>query len=294
MKVGMRNIKTAIAVSLSVAISRFFNMEYPFYTAIAAIISMQTTVGESFKVGRNRMLGTMLGAIVGVIFYFIHPSSVIIMGIGIMVVIYMCNLLGWNKSVSIAGIVFCVIMTNLDGRDPVFYALNRIFDTFIGIIIAVLVNYFVKPIDDYNNIEDKLTKIRCELNELVNDAIVRELNIDLENIEAYIKSVKKDIDDIHMNNKNEEEIKRFKSTIEKHNIACRHLRVIDDMDRKYTLNNINYMELVGRYGRFERMKYQKNKENDAVYNYHLRKIIKSIDEYAVDVIYFNSEIKINN
>ncbi len=120
MRVGMRNIKTAIAVSLSVAISRFFNMEYPFYAAIAAIISMQTTIGESFKVGRNRMLGTILGAMVGVVFYFINSSNVIIMGIGIMVVIYMCNLFGWKKSMSIAGIVFCVIMTNLDGRNPDF------------------------------------------------------------------------------------------------------------------------------------------------------------------------------
>lgn len=294
MKVGMRNIKTAIAVSLSVTISRFLNMEYPFYTAIAAIISMQATIGESFKVGRNRMLGTILGAMVGVVFYFIDPRSVIIMGIGIMVVIYMCNLLGWNKSVSIAGIVFCVIMTNLDGRDPVFYALNRIFDTFIGITIAVLVNYFIKPIDNYNNIEDRLIKIRCELNKLVQDKVIRDLDIGLENIEKYIAGVKKDIDDIHMNYKNEDEIKKFKSIIKKHNITCRHLRVIDDMDRRYTLSNINYMELVNIYGRFDRIKYQKNKENDTVYNYHLREIIKNIDEYAVDVIYFNGDIKIHN
>lgn len=294
MRVGMRNIKTAIAVSLSVAISRFFNMEYPFYAAIAAIISMQTTMGESFKVGRNRMLGTILGAMVGVIFYFINSSSIVTIGIGIMVVIYMCNLFGWKKSVSIAGIVFCVIMTNLDGRDPIFYALNRILDTFIGITIAVLVNYFIKPIVDYNDIEDKLIKIRCELNELVNDAIIRELNVDLGNIKTHINGTKKNIDDIHMNHKNEDEIKKFKYIIKKYNTACRHLSIIDDMDRRYTLNNINYMELVNIYGRFDRIKYKKDKENDTVYNYHMRKVIKNINRCDEDVIYFNGEIKAYN
>ncbi|WFD11220.1 FUSC family protein [Tepidibacter hydrothermalis] len=294
MRIGMRNIKTAIAVSLSVAISRFLNMEYPFYAAIAAIISMQTTIGESFKVGRNRMLGTILGAMVGVIFYFINPSSIIAIGIGITVVIYMCNLFGWNKSVSIAGIVFCVIMTNLDGRDPVFYGLNRIVDTFIGITIAVLVNYFIKPIVDYNKIEDELIIIRSDLNKLLQDKVINGLNIDLKNIEDSIAKIEKLINNIHINSKNELEVKRFKSIIKKYNIACMHLRIIDDMDGVYTLNNINYMELVNIYGRFDRTKCQKNRENDTVYNYHMRKIIKSIDGYDEDVIYFNSEVKIHN
>lgn len=294
MKVGMRNIKTAIAVSLSVAISRFFNMEYPFYAAIAAIISMQTTIGESFKVGRNRMLGTILGAMVGVMFYFINPSNVIIMGIGIMVVIYMCNLLGWNKSISIAGIVFCVIMTNLDGRNPVFYALNRIVDTFIGIIIAVLVNYFIKPIDNYNNIEDDLIQIGNNLNKLLEDKVVKGLNVNLNNIEDVISKLKKDIDNIRINSKNKDEIKRFKSIIKNYDIVFRHLKVIDDMDGTCTLNNMNHIELVNKYGKFDRKKYAQNREDYTVYNYHLRKIIENIDGYSNGIIYSNGDIKIHN
>ncbi|MEJ8554755.1 FUSC family protein [Tepidibacter sp. Z1-5] len=278
MRVGMRNIKTAIAVSLSVAISRFFNMEYPFYAAIAAIISMQTTIGESFKVGRNRMLGTILGAMVGVIFYFINSNSIIAIGIGIMVVIYMCNLFRWNKSVSIAGIVFCVIMTNLDGRDPIFYALNRILDTFIGIIIAVLVNYFIKPIRNYNDIEDELIKIRSDLNKLLEDKVIKGLNVDLKNIEDGISKIEKNINSIYINSKNEFEIKKFKSIIKNYDIAFVHLRIIDDMDQNYTLNSVNYIEFMNIYGKFDVIKYPRDRENEIVYNYHLIKIIKTLTD----------------
>ncbi len=39
--IGMRNIKTALAVTLSILISEFFKLDSPFYAAIAAVISMQ-------------------------------------------------------------------------------------------------------------------------------------------------------------------------------------------------------------------------------------------------------------
>ncbi|WP_099188894.1 aromatic acid exporter family protein [Tepidibacter mesophilus] len=294
MKVGMRNIKTAIAVSLSVAVSRFFNMEYPFYAAIAAIISMQTTVGESFKVGRNRILGTILGAVVGVVFYVINPSSVIIMGIGIMIVIYICNLFRWNKSISIAGIVFCVIMSNLDGRNPVFYAINRTIDTFIGIIIAVLVNYLITPMDNYNKIEDNLIQIGNDLNKLLENKVVKNLNIDLKKVEDAIFKFEKDIDNIYINYKNQDKIKRFKCILRNYESACLNLKIMDNMNRNYTLNNMNYIELINRYGKFDRIKHLKHKENEIVYNYHLRKTISNIDGYGKDIIYFNDDIKIHN
>ena len=144
-KVGMRNIKTAIAVVLSILISKAIKMEYPFYAAIASIISMQSSVEDSFKTGRNRMLGTIIGAIIGFLCALINPESLILVGLGIVIVIYLCNLLSWKESSSIGCVVFCAIMLNIKGNNPLFYSLNRILDTFVGIIVAIGVNYFIVP-----------------------------------------------------------------------------------------------------------------------------------------------------
>lgn len=144
-KVGMRNIKTAIAVLISILISRLLKTEYPFYTAIASVISMQSSVEASFKAGKNRMLGTVVGAVVGFVCASVRPGSALLSGIGIIAVIYLCNLLNWKESASIACIVFCAIMLNLKGSSPILYSINRIIDTFVGIIVAVSVNYFIKP-----------------------------------------------------------------------------------------------------------------------------------------------------
>lgn len=144
-KIGMRNIKTAISVSISILISRALKMEYPFYTAIASIITMQSSVEASFVVGRNRMLGTLVGAFVGFICASIKPGDALLAGAGIVLVIYLCNLLEWRDSSSIAGVVFCAIMLNLKAGSALFYSVNRILDTFVGIAVAVLVNYFLMP-----------------------------------------------------------------------------------------------------------------------------------------------------
>ena len=62
-KIGMRNIKTSISVFLCIIILRIFHNTYPFYACIAAVITMQSAVHHSFATGRNRMIGTVVGAI---------------------------------------------------------------------------------------------------------------------------------------------------------------------------------------------------------------------------------------
>lgn len=144
--IGMRNIKTAIAIFITITISAILNLEYPFYAAIATIISMENSVTNSYTAGRNRILGTFIGAGIGLIFAWIEPHNALYSAIGIVIVIYLCNLLKWNKSISIASIVFLAIMLNLKlGESPFHYGINRIFDTFIGVSIAVLVNYLIFP-----------------------------------------------------------------------------------------------------------------------------------------------------
>ncbi|RRJ66782.1 aromatic acid exporter family protein [Paenibacillus oralis] len=144
--IGLRNVKTGIAIFICLIVSTLLHLEYPFYAAIATIISMENSVTNSFKAGKHRTMGTFIGAIVGASFAFLEPRNAFYCAIGVMVVIYICNLLKWNKSVSIACIVFLAIMLNLKpGENPLSYGFHRITDTLIGIAVAVIVNYVVFP-----------------------------------------------------------------------------------------------------------------------------------------------------
>lgn len=64
--IGMRVIKTVIAAYICFLIS-YFRKTSPFYSVIAAILCMQTDHDSSLKVGKSRMVGTILGGIYGFI-----------------------------------------------------------------------------------------------------------------------------------------------------------------------------------------------------------------------------------
>jgi len=145
MKIGFRTIKTGIAVSLGMLISIFFATGDPFYVIVAAIIAMQPTVSDSWKMGLNRILGTIIGAVIGVAFAYTTPVNPITTGFGIIVIIYILNKLKWSESISIGSVVFVGIFLNEGASNHFQYALGRLFDTSIGIGVAVAVNYLIYP-----------------------------------------------------------------------------------------------------------------------------------------------------
>ncbi len=144
MKIGLRTIKTGIAVSLSMLVANLLKIEYPFFTMVAALIAIQPTISDSWKIGFNRMLGTFIGALMGLIFVLLVPANFVLGGLGIILLIYIMNKLHWNEAINIAGVVFIAVFLNISANH-VAYALNRLFDTFIGIGIAVIVNFLIYP-----------------------------------------------------------------------------------------------------------------------------------------------------
>lgn len=142
MKIGSRNIKTAISVFICISIFQLLNRPYPFYACIAAVICMKNNFQNSFVIGKNRMIGTTIGGLIGLVLSLIVGNPSIVVGLGIVLVIYSCNLCKQSDSIVIACIVFIAIMTNLKGTPSYIYAINRIIDTFIGIIVSILVNVF--------------------------------------------------------------------------------------------------------------------------------------------------------
>lgn len=153
-KIGLRNIKTAISVCLCILI---FPKD-PFFAAIAAVMCTQGSVESSVKSGINRLSGTLLGGVIGISLLFITREfhliklTSLITGAGIVIVIYICNLIKKPGACAISSIVLIAIMTAPETRDPFFYAIARTIETALGIIIALAVNKCIQPSDP--NISD--------------------------------------------------------------------------------------------------------------------------------------------
>lgn len=149
-KIGLRNLKTALSVFLCIIIFKVFNNNFPFYACIASVICMKDTLNNSLTIGKDRLIGTFLGGLIGILFVYLlsffhnieHPNA-IVTSIGVIICIYISTLISKPGSVTISCIVFIGIMISYTGIESYYYAITRTFDTSIGVIIAILVNKYI-------------------------------------------------------------------------------------------------------------------------------------------------------
>ena len=165
MKIGMRNIKTTLSVFICLLIFSLVNRENPIYACIAAVICLQNTIDDSLKKGIERIIGTIIGGLLGIVLLFFMNKYIdsglfiIIISLGIMILIQVCVSINMRQSVVICCVVYLSIMINKshDGG-YVLYTVNRVLDTSMGIIVALLVNKYVRVPDKLKYIfirEDK-------------------------------------------------------------------------------------------------------------------------------------------
>ncbi|WP_236932750.1 FUSC family protein [Geosporobacter ferrireducens] len=144
MKIGLRTIKTGIAVGLSILIAPLLEIKNPFFVVISAFIAMQPTVSDSWRTGINRLLGTSLGAAVGLGFVLISSESPILTGLGTIVLISIMNHLKLQDSIVMASIVFAGVFFNAEG-EYIDFAFRKLIDTSLGIGIALIINFSIYP-----------------------------------------------------------------------------------------------------------------------------------------------------
>ena len=151
-KIGLRAIKTAVAVFFCALISTLFKREDIFCSSIAAVICMEQTYKRTIETGVNRFIGTIIGGAVGYIALelseyipYYEWVRIFILPFCIISVIYICNLINRKSSVSISCVVVLVIIARLgDPMSSTFmYVVFRVMDTLVGILVAMAVNRFM-------------------------------------------------------------------------------------------------------------------------------------------------------
>ena len=156
---GQRIIKTTVAVFLCLLIYylRGYHGEgTPTESCITAIICMQPYVSDTRQYALNRLAGTVIGAVCGLLFLGIlyrfpslAKSPVLLYGVmalGMMLALYTTVLLHKQDASSLAAIVFIwIVIAFPDIEDPHLRAATRVLDLTIGMVVAVLVNIFRLP-----------------------------------------------------------------------------------------------------------------------------------------------------
>ncbi len=150
-KIGMRTVKTVVAVGICLLAFQFLVPKSSIngiQAALAATICMKSSLQNTLRTGLDRAAGTVVGSVMGVLFLLLSsvlPAALIsAIGIfGVLLIIYMCNVLRLQASVTISIVVFLIILIGERDIPPVFYGLARLGETVFGIFVAYMVNRFL-------------------------------------------------------------------------------------------------------------------------------------------------------
>lgn len=154
-KIGMRIVKSSIAVFLCFVIYLIRGDGIPFYSAIAAVLCMQPDVPNSLRVALNRTAGTFIGGLFGMVVMLIEAQFIppelpifkyLLISVVIIPLIYVTVLVKKPTAAYITCVVFMSITVShgLDAN-PYLFTMNRIIDTLIGIFVSLGVNAFHLP-----------------------------------------------------------------------------------------------------------------------------------------------------
>jgi len=196
--IGMRIIKSAIAVSLCVVVNLLRGKDgMVFYSMLAALWCVQMYRNNTISNALQRAIGTIVGALYGLLYLLLLRTNtfgivadtvieIVSLFVSIVLVLYTTVLIKKKQASYFSCVVFLSIVVNHIGdANPYGFVWNRFLDTMIGIIIGVCVNnirisfrpdretLYISGVDDI--LVDKDNKIsafsKVELNRMIDDGL---------------------------------------------------------------------------------------------------------------------------
>jgi uncharacterized membrane protein YccC len=136
--------KTALAAALCWWLALRFGLHDGYWGSISAIIVMQSNVGATVSASRDRILGTLLGALFGFAFslFGAPPWNYIL---AVFLAIAVSGLLGMRDSARLACVTITIIMLVPSSASRWSLALDRVIEVLFGIVIALAVTTLILP-----------------------------------------------------------------------------------------------------------------------------------------------------
>lgn len=146
-KLGMRTLKTGLSVFLVLLIFHLFGWEGLQIGTLTAVFSLRESFDRSVHFGFSRIIGNSVGGFLSLLFFLINQFfhnqfwvTLVFVPIFTMLGI-MINVSINNKSGIIGATAALLIITlSIPAGDTILYIFARVFETFCGVFVAILVN----------------------------------------------------------------------------------------------------------------------------------------------------------
>ncbi len=168
--IGMRTVKTAVAVILSMVIVELYGTTSSrlIFAMLGAMAAVQPTFTDSVASCLTQFAGVFFGALASTLLLLLPVHPLVISGIGIMLVICVYNLLGIRYSPALACMIVVSMCYTTDPQ-PFAYAIGRIWDSSIGLGVGMVINTLVFPYDNSRQIKKLIRALDWEVTRFLED-----------------------------------------------------------------------------------------------------------------------------
>lgn len=189
-RLGMRTIKSALAVFLCILFFHVTDRGLPMIAALSAVFSLRQDLTTTVSFGRSRIIGNSIGGFLGIIYFFVknyfHNDFLVelfLLPVLVVIVIVVSDGINNNSGIISAIATLLLIALSVPQGESSLYAIQRVLDTFIGTFIAIGINFFLRPPETEK--KEELVEDLVELQK--KEALLRE---NLAEVEEQIKKHK--------------------------------------------------------------------------------------------------------
>lgn len=157
-RVGLRVIKTCLSCLIVALFYKYaLGGRNPCFACIGAVYGMGNHFRDSFQNGFNRFVGTLIGGLLVIPFYWLYihtpfgiPDAVYLI-LGLFCVIYLHMITGAHTAIQPGTVVYFVVMFTQPVTGYVSYTIARIIDTGAGAIVSWIINVIHRSTQDRMN-----------------------------------------------------------------------------------------------------------------------------------------------
>lgn len=170
MLAGARILKTGLAVAMSMFICDYFNIQPALFAGAATVLNMQPSVIQSIFNAREQLAVHFLAIAIAIMLGLSLGPHPLVMGLSTMIVIYTCNRLKLRSAIS-GGVMASIFILNAPANQFINHATMRSLAIFIGLGVALAVNFTIAPPRYRQPLIQKLLELNSAINEIFREAV---------------------------------------------------------------------------------------------------------------------------
>lgn len=174
-RLGMRTIKSALAVMICILLFKVFDRGAPMIAALAAVFSLRQDLTTSLSFGKSRIIGNSIGGGLALLYFVVQQYfsndflvELLFLPLLVILVIVLSDGIGNNPGIISAIATLLMIALSVPQGESVYYAFERVLDTFIGTFVGISINFLIraKPVEKKRQIDEDLAELEKKEKEL--------------------------------------------------------------------------------------------------------------------------------